>query len=308
MRRLIMSLLTRAVTTSVGVLVPAGPLSAADVEIIVRYGTGEPVSEFKSAVPPGAVTSFERLDSRSRLRLGGGTGHILSFSTGGMIVPQGIRVEADLRKIFALGRVTRVNGVSIGGEITSVDLQVALTVVKPAGVDEPLVVTLPLRVDTTSTVAFPDGTVWGLQIRVGFPATLPSVEFTVGGAKYKLRLIGFGSVGADGVFATIGALVDDPVQSADLLAVVERPCPDREEALSQFIVLTRNCNRDNLGTSLPATATSASAPSSRPTRATRSRWNASPGEGIRSTRCSSRRRAGFRGGSAGARSRPAATR
>jgi Thrombospondin type 3 repeat len=236
------------VTASLAVLIPR-PLAAADVAVIVHYGE-LPVSEFKNPKPADAVMSFETFDTRSRVRVGlgvlGPTGHILSFGTGGLVVEDGVLVEAKTGEVFSLGRLTRVNGVSQGGEPTSVDLQIALTVTAPAGSNEPLIITLPLEIAITSTTAFLDGTVWATEIQVTLPATFPSVQFTAGGTKYRLRVIGFGSITGGGV-TTVSSLVDDPVQSADLLAVIEPACPDPNEALSQFINGFENCHAASLG-------------------------------------------------------------
>jgi hypothetical protein len=223
--------LTFVLIASLGVLFPVSTHSAADVEMIVRFSGSEPVSELKNPQPADAVTSIQRSDSSFRVRLGVGvgapTGHLLSFSTGGGLIPgQGVRIEADVGKAFSLGRLIRVNGVSQGGLPTAMELQVAVTLTTPTDVDEPLVITIPLTIATTSTASFPNGDVWSLEIEVGFPDTFPSVEFTAGGVKFRLRVIGFGSIGPDGAVTTVSSLVDDPVQSADLLAVIEPPCAD----------------------------------------------------------------------------------
>jgi hypothetical protein len=254
---------------SLGVLFRAETLSAADIELVVRYGVGEPVTEFENA--DGAVTTFIRESNLSRFRWGDPepVQFGLTFATGGLLVEQGVRIEANFRQIFSLGRLIRINGLTKGGEATVVDLQIAVTLSKPAGLSEPLLVTLPLTIahtrESREVCIAPDGHVcdtveeifltghlevvdFALESQVSLPATFPSVEFTAGGAKYKLRVIGFASIPGG---TPVSSLVDDPVQSADLFAVIERVCPDPKDSISQYIALTKNCAPDTVG-NIPA--------------------------------------------------------
>jgi hypothetical protein len=237
---------------SLGVLLPAGPALAADIEFIVQYGEHEPVTEFRNAQPPDATTISVREPTSAGFRWGDPVAapFRMTFATGGLAVAEGIRVDASFRQVFSLGRLIRVNGLTYAGtEATAVDLQVAMTLIAPAGVSEPLVFTLPLGIATTSTVSFPDGEVWATESEVTLPSTFPTVELTTGGARYRLRMLGFGSVGSGGEVTTVSSLVDDPVQSADLLAVIEPSCPDPQDAIfvREQITSFANCTHNSVG-------------------------------------------------------------
>jgi hypothetical protein len=246
--------LTFALMASVGVLLPARSLSAADIELIVRYGQGEAVTEFKNAQPADAVKRFVRSETRSQFFWGDfiAASPRLSFSTSGLIVEEGLRVEANFRKAFALGRLGYlIGGFTRGSEATAVDLQVALTVTQPAGLAEPFVVTLPLTITTFREVN--NFGLVGTAGQIGFPTIFPTIEFTAGGAKHRLKVIGFGSVNAEGVVTTVPSLFsgdDVPVDSADLLAVIEPPCPEDPKevaAVHEKIGDYANCSKDSPG-------------------------------------------------------------
>jgi hypothetical protein len=246
--------LTLALMASVGVLLPARSLSAADIELIVRYGQGEAVTEFKNAQPADAVKRFVRSETRSQFFWGDfiAASPRLGFSTGGLIVEEGLRVEANFRKAFALGRLGYlIGGFTRGSEATAVDLQVAITVTQPAGVAEPLVVSLPLTITTFREVN--NFGLVGTAGQIGFPTVFPTIEFMAGGAKHRLKLIGFGSVNDQGVATTVPSLFSGaavPVDSADLLAVIEPACPDPDEVTTVFredISSFGNCTPDSDG-------------------------------------------------------------
>ncbi len=242
--------------TSLGVLFPAGVLSAADVEIIVRYGENPPVSEFNNVQPADAVASVVAEPSATRLLYGEvvAAPFRLTFATGGLIVEQGVHIEADFRQVFSLGRLIFVPGLTRGGEPTGVDLRVAATLTKPAGFDEPVIVTLPLAIETFRTESG-SGELWGTGGQITFPPTFPTIELTAGEARFKLRLLGFGSVDAAGTVTTIPGfvLVDEPVATAELLAVIEPACPDREDVtpIREAITSIGRCGPDFLGPKTP---------------------------------------------------------
>jgi hypothetical protein len=261
-----------ALIASLGVLLPAAPALASDIQIIVRYGGSAPVSEFRNAQPSDATTTFVTDPNATAFRWGDPepVQFRLTFATGGLLVEQGIRVDAKLREAFSLGRLIRINGLTMGHEATAVDLMVAVTLSQPAGFDEPLLVTLPLSITHTreshQVCIAPDGDLcdtveeilvtghlesvdFALESRITFPTAFPTTEFTAGGAKYRLRLIGFGSIGSDGAVATISSLVDDPVQTAELLAVVEPSCPDPADAIfvREQITSYASCTHGSIG-------------------------------------------------------------
>lgn len=100
-------------TVALGVLLPAGNLLAADIEMIIRFGGGEPVSEFKNPQPSTAVTSFSRSSNSSFFFWGtGGSGPFLMDFAGpeGFLVEQGVRFEGDFRKPCSLGRLIYEGG------------------------------------------------------------------------------------------------------------------------------------------------------------------------------------------------------
>jgi hypothetical protein len=266
------SALICSLVTSLAVLLPAGPAVANGVQIVVRYGESEPASEFRNAQPTDAATIFVRDATSSAFRWGDPAPAVfrLTFATGGLVVEQGIHVNATFREVLSLGRLIRVNGLTMGDEATAVDLQVAVTVTQPAGLDEPLIITLPLTITHTTesrqVCIAPDGDLcdtveeilvtghvetvnFALESQIIFPTEFPTIEFTASGARYRLRVIGFGEIGADGTVTTIESLVDDPVQTAELLAVVEPTCPDPAEAIfvREQISNYASCTPDSIG-------------------------------------------------------------
>jgi len=260
-----------ALITSLGVLLPARPALANDFQIIVRYGESEPASEFRNAQPTDAVTTFVRDSTAAAFRWGDPepAQFRLTFATGGLVVDQGIRVDGTFREVFSLGRLIRVNGLTKGDEATAVDLQIAVTLSQPAGLDEPLLVTLPLVITHTKesreVCIAPDGSVcdtveeilagqvgtvdFALESQIIFPTEFPTIEFTAGGARYRLKVIGFGSIDPGGEVSTISSLVDDPVQTAELLAVVESSCPDPADAIfvREQITSYASCTHGSIG-------------------------------------------------------------
>lgn len=113
------------------------------------------------------------------------------------------------------------------GEATSVDLQIAFILNRPE-VTEPFgLLTLPLTIETFRR-DIGGGLIFGQGGRIGLPATFPSLVFTRGGTKYRLRLIGFGSIDANGVVTTVPSLDlpigGDIITFADLFAVIEPIC------------------------------------------------------------------------------------
>ncbi len=214
---------------SLGVLIPARSLAAADIEAIVRFGDSEPVSEFKNAQPSNAVTSFSRASHFSAFFWGaGGPGpFFMNFAAPeGVLVEQGVLFEANFRKVFSLGRLIYISSITAGGEATAVDLQITVTLNKPAGLTEPLIFTLPLTITTFREDI--GGQVFGTGGEIAFPPTFPTVAWTVNNTLYRLTLLGFGSLDVNGTFTPVSSLVlpsgGDIVTTADLFAVIEPTC------------------------------------------------------------------------------------
>jgi hypothetical protein len=239
---------------SLGVLsFPARALSASDVEIIIHFGEGDPISEFKNAQPADAVTNVSRGPNFSFFFWGtGGSGpFLLNFAAPeGFLVEQGVRFEANFGKVFSLGRLIYVGGSTASGEATAVDLQIAFTLTKPVVTEPHTILTLPLTI-ATFREDIGAGIILGRGGEIGLPGTLPGAVFTVSGVTYRLRLIGFGSIDANGVVTTVPSLVlplgGDIVTFADLFAVIEPTCEFTPDAvvLREDIVAFSGGTKDN---------------------------------------------------------------
>jgi hypothetical protein len=214
-----------ALMASVGMLLLAGQLSAADIEGILHFGASEPVSAFKDPQPPNAVTSLSSAAAFSQFFWGTGTpaqSFMMFSGPGGTLTPQGFLIAADNGKPFWLGRLIYAQGITAGGEAFAVNLDIVVTVTKPVVIAQPTSLTVPLGI-----VAFREdvgGQSFALGGQIIFPSTFPSAEFESDGAMYTLKLIGFGSLD-NGRVATVGSL-DLPnggevVGAIDLYAVVE---------------------------------------------------------------------------------------
>jgi hypothetical protein len=217
-----------------------GPSSAsaqepiADAEMVIRFGEEvEPVSEFFNPQPSGAVRIFKD-DDESRLAWGVPVAgeFRLTFHAPfpSDIDPEGRRVELTFGDVFSLGRLGFSTGVIQGGEgeISAADLYVAVQLIRPA-VPEPVIVTLPLSIDHFREQVTPED-LWATAGQVNFPQAFPTIDIVADGVPYKLKLIGFGSIGPGGTITTVSHINTEAVAvgSADLLASLELACDELE--------------------------------------------------------------------------------
>jgi hypothetical protein len=252
-------LLLYVLIAALAVFLPAPTVSAADIEIVVQYGDlANPVTEFTNVQPSTAVTNFSKGSRFTDVFWGTGGPFLLGFSTGGPEMELGVRVETDLGKPFQLGRLSYLRGITLSGEATAVNLQIALTLSGPEVTDPFAIISLPLTIETfREDIA---GDLIGTGGQIGLPAALPSVDFTASAIKYRLRLIGFGSIDAAGEVTTVSSLVlaggigSDVATFADLFAVMERICDIPAGTLPMFDTITdfggtaaTNCNADTKG-------------------------------------------------------------
>jgi hypothetical protein len=214
-----------------GLSLPASE-AGAQVEPVDFQGTSTGV--FVNPQPASASVSGVGTNS---FAWGTGGSSSLSFSGAGF--------AGAFKHVFSLGTLSYSNGTTFGGEASSVDLQVTITLTTPSGVSQPVSQTLSL-INTTNVEGDPEAS----ADLVFLPASFPKVTFELEGVRYTLNFIAFGTVTGQGFVSAINSfhVFEGGQASANLLGSITQACVTTEAApIREQIAGFGNCGASSEG-------------------------------------------------------------
>ena len=210
---------------------PAPP-RARDAQEPVDF-TGGISAVFVNPQPAGSVVGGV---GTSGFSWGMGTSSHLAF--------QGTSFSGRFEEVFSLGTLTYFNGASSGLLPQYIDIRVTLTLNTPQSVAQPFPWVLPLH----NTTNIPEDPI-GSADSVFLPFSFQKIHFTIGGVRYILNLIGFGTMTGQGFTqARSFHVLEGGQASAELMGSITQACvPDAGEPVHEYINNFANCNEGTAG-------------------------------------------------------------
>jgi hypothetical protein len=155
----------------------------------------------------------------------------------------GAGFAAKYKQVFPLGTLTFSNGTTFGGEASSVDLQVTITLTTPQGVSQPVSQTLSI-INSTNVEGDPEAS----ADLVFLPGNFPTVTFDLGGLEYTVNFIGFGTVTGQG-FTRVGSfhVLEGGTASAQLLGSITPACVAKDTNPVREQILFGTCSKLKFG-------------------------------------------------------------
>lgn len=208
------------------------PQQAADAQEFFDF-TGGISAVFVNPQPAGTAVSGVGTSSFS---WGVGNSSNLTF--------QGTSFTGKFGEVFSLGTLTYFNGTSSGLHPGYVDIQLTLTLNTPQSVAQPFTWVLPIH----NTTNIPDDPI-GSADSVFLPFSFQKRHFVIGGVRYTLNLVGFGTMTGDGFIQARGFHVLEGGQaSAELMGSITQACiPDAGEPVHDLILNFANCGAATVG-------------------------------------------------------------
>jgi hypothetical protein len=225
--------LTRVTMLTACLMFSPSALRAADVEGIIGFGDSSSApSSFSNPQPSDALVELAT-GSYAAASWGDNLQALLSFSgPGGTVTDEGTLFAVDFHEPLRLGRLALSAGITSGRELSALDLDIPVTLTKPAGnPGQPAVLRIPLIIETIRRDV--SGTLYGTGGRVIFPMSFPEAVFKREGRDYVLKIIGFGTLDDKGNVTTVPSLdlipvntfPPSPIVFSDLFGKIEPRCP-----------------------------------------------------------------------------------
>jgi hypothetical protein len=140
----------------------------------------------------------------------------------GLLVEGGVQTSGNFGETISLGRLIFVQGLTAEGVASAVDLQVVVTLTRPAGAAASAILKFPLTIVTVPEIIA--GDTYRRDSQIILPSSFDTATFELPDAQYRLKVIGFGTRADNGTITTVPSLdlpADEVVTVADLYAVVE---------------------------------------------------------------------------------------